>query len=214
MPRGGRGGSDVIAERDRLDPSRTALVVFDMLECHREGIQDAGVIEPVRRLIEACRKREVPIFFARADHREDGSDYNRSLTDTDAAFRAWPKGEQQPQRFAHPPSEMRVISELEQRKEDYDVPKHRWSAFFQTSLELSVRTRGVDTLLLVGGSTHVGIASTAFSARDLDYHVVVIRDCCFGYEPQRRFFLERVFPRMARVRTADEAIAMLDAGPL
>lgn len=198
--------------RDQLDASRSGLVVFDMLECHRAGIEEGRVIDPIRRLIGGCRRHEVPVFFARADHREDGSDYNRSLTDTDSSFRPWPEGEPQPARFGHPRSQMGVIAELEVRPEDYDIPKHRWSALFQTSLELSLRSLGIDTLLLVGGSTHVGIASTAFAARDLDFHVVVIRDGCFGLQLQRDFLFEQVFPRMARVRTADDAIAMLGAG--
>ncbi|MGH2820926.1 MAG: cysteine hydrolase [Actinomycetota bacterium] len=201
-----------MTDRGGLDPRRSGLVVFDMLECHRPGIEEAGVIGPVRRLVEACRERGVPIFFARADHRPDGSDYNRSLTDTDASFRPWPEGAPQPDRFQHPESEMRVIRELRVDGGDYDLPKHRWSAFFQTPLELSLRSRDVDTLLLVGGSTHVGIAATAYAARDLDHHVVVVGDGCFGFEPQRSFFLERVFPRMARVRTVDQAVAMLDGG--
>jgi nicotinamidase-related amidase len=200
------------AARHRLDPAHAGLVVFDMLECHRKSIEEAGVIEPVSRLIQACRQQVIPIFFVRADHRPDGADYNRSLTDTDATFRPWPEGTPQPRRFAHPPSEMRIISELDIRTTDYDVPKHRWSAFFQTSLELSLRTRGIDTLLLAGGSTHVGVASTVFAARDLDYHVIVVGDGCFGFELQRRFFLEHVFPRMARVRTVEETLVMLEAG--
>ncbi|HZK49243.1 MAG TPA: isochorismatase family protein, partial [Thermoleophilia bacterium] len=40
--------------------------------------------------------------------------------------------------------------------------------FHGTCLELLLRARGIDTVLLVGGSTHVGIAATAFAGRDLD----------------------------------------------
>jgi nicotinamidase-related amidase len=47
-----------------------------------------------------------------------------------------------------------------------------------------------------------------FAARDLDYQVIVVRDGLTGYEPQRTFFADNVFPRMCRVRTVDETIAM------
>ena len=94
---------------------------------------------------------------------------------------------------------------------DYDIPKHRWSAFYQTSLDLSLRTRGIDTVMIIGGSTHVGIASTVYAGRDMDYNMVVVRDACTGFEEQREFFLERVFPRMCRVRSVADAIAMLRA---
>jgi NADPH-dependent 2,4-dienoyl-CoA reductase/sulfur reductase-like enzyme len=50
----------------------------------------------------------------------------------------------------------------------------------------------------------------AFAARDMDYQVVVVRDGLTGYEPQRTFFTDQVFPRMCRVRTVDEVVAMFD----
>ena len=73
-----------------------------------------------------------------------------------------------------------------------------------------MRARGADTLLLVGGSTHVGVAATAYAARDLDLQVVVVRDGLTGQEPQRSFFADEVFPRVCRVRTTDEVLAALD----
>lgn len=190
---------------------RAALVVFDMLECYRPKIEAAGAVEPIQRLIAACREHGVPIFYARADHRPDGTDYSRVETDTDSEFRPWSEDHQPQHRFSHPPESMRVLEEFAPRPGDYDLPKHRWNAFFQTPLDLWLRSVGADTVLLVGGSTHVGIASTAFAARDLDYHVVLVRDGLTGFEEQREFFIERVFPRMARIRTVDQVAEMLDA---
>lgn len=189
-----------------LDPRTVGLVVFDMLECYRDKIEAAGAIEPVRRLLGACRDRDIPAFYARADHRADGLDANRTLTDVTPEFEPWDG----PQTFHHPYRRdgYAALAEIAPIDSDYDVPKHRWNALFQTHLDLSLRSRGIDTILLVGGSTHVGIASTAFAARDLDYQVIVVRDGLTGYEPQRTFFADNVFPRMCRVRTVDETIAM------
>lgn len=189
-----------------LDPRTVGLVVFDMLECYRDKIEAAGAIEPVQRLLGACRDRDIPAFYARADHRADGLDANRTLTDVTPEFEPWDG----PQTFHHPYRRdgYAVLAEIAPIDSDYDVPKHRWNALFQTHLDLSLRSRGIDTILLVGGSTHVGIASTAFAARDLDYQVIVVRDGLTGYEPQRTFFADNVFPRMCRVRTVDETIAM------
>jgi len=198
--------------RDRLDSSHTGLVVFDFLEGYRDRIVEAGALDPSVRLVTTCRRLSVPIFFAHADHRADGADLNRVLTDTDASFRPWDEGEAPPDRPSLPEHGMRVLEELGPRESDYDVPKHRWSALYGTHLELSLRTRGIDTVLLIGGSTHVGVASTAFAARDMDFNVVVVSDACFGFELQKAFFLEHVFPRMCRVRTVDQTIAMLDVG--
>jgi nicotinamidase-related amidase len=85
------------------------------------------------------------------------------------------------------------------------VPKYRWSAFYQTYLDLALRTRGVTTIVVAGGSIDVGVASTVFAARDMDYSVIVARDACTSPEgDNHEQFMVRIFPRMARVRTVTE----------
>ncbi|MET0454430.1 MAG: isochorismatase family cysteine hydrolase [Mycobacterium sp.] len=194
------------------DYAATALVVFDMLEAYRKPIEAAGSLAPTARLIEACRRVEVPIFYARADHRADGADFARTMSDTDAQFRPWGRRNPPPTAppFAPGSPESAVLSEIAPQPGDYDVPKHRWSAFHGTHLELSLRSRGIDSILLVGGSTHVGIASTAFDARDRDLQVTIVGDCCHGHDEQRTFFLGKVFPRMCNVRSVDEVIRGLE----
>jgi nicotinamidase-related amidase len=194
---------------EHLDPARTALIVFDLLEHYRAPAQEAGVIGPVRRLVDGCRARGTMVAWARADHRADGADFARTLADVDNQHR--PFGVDNP-RSMRPPhgsgSPMyRTLAELGQRPEDYDIPKHRWSAFHGTHLDTSLRARGIDTVVIVGGSTHVGIASTVYAARDMDYQVVVVRDGLTGRQPQRDFFIEQVFPRVCRVRTVDQVLA-------
>jgi nicotinamidase-related amidase len=194
-----------------LDPSRTGLVVFDMLEAYRAAIEEAGSIEPTQRLMATCRALGVPVFYARADHRADGADFARTATDTDSHFRPWGPDNPVPTTPPHASGTpgLAVLREIAPQPGDYDVPKHRWSAFFGTHLELSLRSRDIDTILLVGGSVHVGIASTAFSARDMDFQVTIVRDCCHGFLEQRQFFMEKVFPRMCRVSTTDDVVAAL-----
>jgi nicotinamidase-related amidase len=189
----------------------TGLVVFDMLEGYREQIESAGSIGPAKRLIEACRTVGVPIFYARADHRADGADFAHTIADTDSHFRPWGPGN--PYRtvppYASGSPELSVLAEIAPQPGDYDVPKHRWSAFHGTHLELSLRSRYIDTILLIGGSVHVGIASTAYEARDKDFQITIVPECCHGFPEQRAFFMEKVFPRMCNVRSIDEVIAGL-----
>ena len=71
--------------------------------------------------------------------------------------------------------------------------------------------RGIDTVIVSGGSTDVGVTSTLYSGRDLDYNMIVASDACGTSHDQRAhdMLMELVFPRMARVRTTDQVIAML-----
>lgn len=199
-------------DEELLEPGRTALVVFDLLEHYRPAAEAAGVIGPVRRLVDGCRSRGAMVAWARADHRTDGADFARTLTDVDNQHRPFGADNPRPTRPPHGSGSpmYRTLAELGQRPEDYDVPKHRWSAFHGTHLDTSLRARRVDTVLVVGGSTHVGVASTVYAARDLDYQIVVVRDGLTGRQPQRDFFAEHVFPRVCRVRTVDQVLAAMD----
>jgi len=106
--------------------------------------------------------------------------------------------------------ETEIVSALAPRAADLIVPKHRWSAFHGTYLDLALRARKADTVILVGASTDVGIASTAFAARDLDYNLVIVEDACTSPEKDsHEQLMRRVFPRMGRVRSARQVVAML-----
>ncbi len=193
----------------------TGLVVFDMLEAYREPIEAAGSIGPTVRLIAACRGAGIPVFYARADHRADGADFARTLADTDGQFRRWGPDNRYRAAPAHASGSpgLSVLAELAPQPDDYDVPKHRWSAFRGTHLELSLRSRDIDTILLVGGSAHVGIAATAYDARDRDFQITIVPECCHGLPEQRAFFMDKVFPRMCNVRSIDEVITGLTPAP-
>ena len=158
----------------------------------------------------------IPVFYAKADHRPDGLDSAHIYSDTGYDLVPW---EDRDQGFTTPYRTVtagdwrgEVIDELKPQPTDYVVAKHRWNAFHQTHLELSLRSRGIDTILLCGGSTHIGIASTAYAARDLDFNLVIVRDACSGLEDNLRQFMERVFPIFARIRITEQAIDMMRQG--
>jgi nicotinamidase-related amidase len=90
--------------------------------------------------------------------------------------------------------------------------KYRWSSFYQTYLDLALRARGIDTLIISGGSTDVGVASTLYSGRDMDYNMIVASDACGTSHDQRAhdMLMELIFPRMARVRTTEQIIQMIE----
>jgi ureidoacrylate peracid hydrolase len=202
---------------ERLDPARTCLLLFDLLEGHvnkdaASRARFAPVIANARRLLDAARARGAMVVYAHADHRADRATSARTLRDTDNRLRPIDPADAE----SHKPiltggtPEARIVAELAPREDEYRVPKHRWSAFHGTYLDLALRTRGADTIILCGGSTDVGIAATAFAARDLDYNLVIVSDACTSpEEDNHRQLMTRVFPRMARVRTCDEVLRML-----
>jgi ureidoacrylate peracid hydrolase len=205
-----------------LDPQKTAVLFFDMLNAYFRGTSEANQrkMEPIVAAAATVRdeaaKRGIPCFFAKADHRPDGLDSAHLLSDTDYSLTPW---EDPNQGFTTayrtvPGSDWRteVIEELHPEPGDYMITKHRWNAFHQTHLELSLRSRGIDTIVICGGATHIGIASTAYAARDLDFNLVIVRDACSGLEDNVKQFMERVFPIFSRIRNAHEVVAMMETG--
>jgi nicotinamidase-related amidase len=200
-----------------LDPARSCLLVFDLLEGHvnrdaESRARFAPVIANVAAVLAAARSRGMMVAYAHADHRADRATSARTIRDTDNRLRPIDPGDDR----SHEPlltggtAETAIVRELAPYASDLLVPKHRWSAFHGTYLDLALRTRKADTIVLAGGSTDVGIASTAFAARDLDYNLVIVSDACTSPEQDNHEqFMRRVFPRMARVRTTAELLAML-----
>lgn len=203
-----------------LRPNHAALVLFDVLEDYvhpadeiKAGVlAERQVVSHLTDLLGGARRVGLPVFFAHANHSPDGSDVVARLTDTDMDLNAWPAGGAEPFRPSVHRGEAgaRIARELTPQAGEILVPKHRWNAFFQTALELNLRTRGLETIVIAGLSTDVGIASTVFSARDGDFGIVVVRDACWAHRgPNHDFFMDRVFPRMARVMTTAQAVALM-----
>ena len=77
-----------------------------------------------------------------------------------------------------------VIPELQRLSEDHIVPKRRFSSFFKTDLDQTLRILGVDTVLVTGIATHVCVLATALDAVSHDFQAVIVEDCCAAHNPQ------------------------------
>jgi nicotinamidase-related amidase len=203
-----------------IDPSRTALILFDFLNCYvhpsdpekERRILATGYVDRAKEMVTAARAAGMPVFYTNGAHRADGLDYGRTLVDANMELEPWPDGPRlmgQPVAIEGTPAGS-IIPELPPQPGDWVMGKPRWSSFVGTSLDVALRGIGVDTILLAGGSTDVGIVATAYSARDLGYHLIVLRDACQSQRPGAQdFCMDRLFPRMARVMTVQQAIGLL-----
>jgi nicotinamidase-related amidase len=176
---------------ERLDTARTCLLLFDLLEGHvnRDDATRSRfrpVIANAEALLHAARVDDVMVAYAHADHRADRATSARTLRDTDnrlVPLRADDAEGHKPLITAGT-AEAQIVRELSPEPGDYLVPKHRWSAFHGTYLDLALR--------------------------DLDYNLVIASDACTSPEEDNHLqFMRRVFPRMARVRTTARILAML-----
>jgi len=90
------------------------------------------------------------------------------------------------------------------------VVKHRISPFFGTELETLLRANDIDTLVLAGVHTSGVVLSTVRHAGDLDYRLVVVRDCCADPDAEvHAMLLDTVIARQAAVVTTAELAGAL-----
>lgn len=207
---------------DALEPKRTCLLFFDttntfvngpsLTSAGRSGMVETAVRNWVR-LLAAARERRMMVAYASTEYRADEGDYYRRIADTDMRLTPLPEPGM---RQTMPPhisdtARVAVIDEIVPQPGDYVIRKARWSPFFQTPLELSLRTQGIDTIVVAGGSTEIGIAATAYAAQALDFDLVVVSDATTSNHADcHEMFMRKVFPRFARVRTTDQVISMLE----
>jgi ureidoacrylate peracid hydrolase len=202
-----------------FDLKKSAMLFFDVLNGYYHSGDAAAKarmkpwVDNAVRLMKAGREAALPIFFAKGNHRADSATSTLLLTDTNNSLKPWPNGEVTKGRMPVIAGDKSsdVVPELDPRPDDYYIPKYRWSAFHQTYLDLALRSRGVDTIIISGGSTDVGVTSTVYSGRDLDYNMIVVRDACGTSHDQRAHdvLMDLIFPRMSRVRTTEQVLEMI-----
>jgi ureidoacrylate peracid hydrolase len=204
---------------NQLDIKKTGILFFDILNGYYHLASETAkarkkpMVDGAVRVMKAGRQAGIPIFFAKGNHRADGATSVALLTDTRIDLKPWPDGVTSKEKSVafEGGNGADVIPELDPRPDDYFIPKYRWSAFHQTYLDLALRAAKIDTLIMSGGSTDVGLAATIFAGRDLDYNMIVVRDACATIHDQRAHdaFMDLIFPRMCRVRTTDQLLDMI-----
>jgi len=93
------------------------------------------------------------------------------------------------------------------------IVKRSWSAFYGTELDLQLRRRGIDTVIITGVATNFGVESTARDAWHHNYAVVIAEDACASRdEAMHHFAINSILPRISRVRSTIDILSGL-AGP-
>jgi nicotinamidase-related amidase len=152
----------------------------------------AEIVERAARLARAFRKRGLPVVLVNV---------------TGAA----PGRTEMPRRnFEFTPDWAELVPELEQQTGDILVSKQRAGAFIGTGLDEILRGRGVTQLFLAGVATTVGVESTARSAYDLGYHVVLVVDAMTDRSVEaHQYGVEKVFPRIGETDTTENVLQVL-----
>jgi biuret amidohydrolase len=155
-----------------LSPKRCALVNVDMQTCFVEGTPLASpdgtaVLERINRLSDVCRKAGMLIVHTRGWMRPDGSNLG-VMREIVPPFLIDLYTEGADTAELHP--------SLLVGEDDVIVNKPRYGGFHGTDLEMVLRSRGVDTVIITGIATNICCETTAREAAERDFRVVFLSD--------------------------------------
>jgi nicotinamidase-related amidase len=157
-------------------PGRTALLLWDMHgDLETRACNAREIVPRLARLTKAARTASVPVYYSLQNHFELATEETpvwvrlrakrEKLTRDAKAVPIVDEG-------AHP-----FVDSLAPQPGDYVFKKRRTNGFEGTDLDLSLRYRGIGTVLIAGISTEGGVEVTARCGLNLGYYMVVLRDC-------------------------------------
>lgn len=178
-----------------FDLKTTALIIIDMQRdfCCRGGFGEAlgndvtptmQVIQPIKRVLEAARRKGMFIIHTREGHRPDLSDcpptklrrgrLKTGIGDVGPMGRILIRGE-----LGHD-----IVEELYPLPGEPVVDKPGKGAFYATDLELILRNRGIQSLIVCGVTTHVCVNTTIREANDRGFECLLLEDCAAAFDPE------------------------------
>lgn len=184
----------------KLDPKTTALVAIDL----QNGIvgrnpepHSAGqVMAHTSQLAESLRAAGGTVVYVHVD-------FNNMLSLPVDAPPMLPPGPLPEELMAFAPGSG-------YQEGDVVIKKRHFGAFAQTPLETVLRERGVETVVLTGISTNIGVESTLRQGTGLGFVFVVVEDACSALSAaEHEASVGGIFKRLARVRSTTEVLAAL-----
>jgi nicotinamidase-related amidase len=184
--------------------NKAALLVMDV----QNGIvsrfaEKEEVLRPIQSAVEAARRHNIPVIFVRVGFSEGYPEVNPK----NKAFSAIAKFGG----MTVADSATQIHESVQPQPNEPVVTKYRVSAFAGSNLEVILRSKQIDTLILSGIATSGVVLSTLREAADKDFGITVLSDACLDADPEvHRVLMEKVFPRQADVLTVEDWIKTLE----
>jgi nicotinamidase-related amidase len=219
------------AKQERIDqlhrcrPGQTAMLVIDMQHAFLdpgaalEVPQGREIVPNVRRLVDLCRQKHVPVVFTEFVYATSVP----CLRGDPFGPEHLPAEEGQPVGFGYPssncliggdvgqgPNSAGTVPELAPRPDELVVRGHTYDKFYGTPLDLALRSRQIRWLIMTGVVTDICVASTLMSAANRDYRVTAVTDGVATLWPEIQQACFDIWRRkFARLRTTAELMEEL-----
>lgn len=185
------------------NPENTALLVMDV----QDGIvgrfdAPTAYLARLRTAVAAARGAGVPVIHVGIGFRTG----HPEISPRNRGFSAMADGD----RFTDADPGTAFHSSVAPRAGEAVVRKKRVSGFAGSDLEMLLRARGIETVVLSGIATSGVVLSTLRQAYDLDFGCVVLADGCLDADEEvHRVLTEKVFARQADVTDVDSWVGTL-----
>lgn len=192
---------------ERIEPSRTALVVIDMVPFFVEEMEYCrGIVPNIVRLGDRLRNAGGTVAWVLP---------GPSATPTlDQEFLGPTVAEMYDRSGGEGPLRERLWHEFDVAEKDILVEKTATSAFFpgRSALPAALEARGIDTVLVTGAVTNVCCESSARDASTLGYRVLMVADANAARRDQdHNATLYTVYRSFGDVRSTADVIGLIDA---
>ncbi len=184
---------------------KTALLVMDCqngIVASLTPAESQKVVTSLSKVIEASRKANIQIVYVVVRFREGYPE----VSSRNALF----QGIKEAGRLKEGAPDADICDQIRPQLGDLIVTKKRISAFTGSDLEQIIRSKGIETLVLTGVSSLGVVESTARSAVDMDYRIIVLEDCCSDRDPDAHQIAMKWFlPRISTVCSSEELLKAL-----
>lgn len=150
---------------------KTAFLLVDM---QNEGGTSAvagmeNLLQNAKTILGKCRELNMPVFYTRHINRADGIALaNREPVDENGA-----------PLYYHSGTDAIEIADLIKPEDgDLIVDKYRYSGFYESNLDLLLKSQGIEQIIVGGVLTDVCVLSTVMDAYYRDYRVSIVEDMC------------------------------------
>ena len=189
-------GQGAVCTMINLEPATTALVLIDLQKgiVNRPTAPHSGpdVVKTSTELANRFRQAGATVVLVNVGFSPDKKDALRQPVDQPPAV---PPG-------GFPADFMEFADGLAQPG-DVRITKRQWGAFYGTEMDLQLRRRGIQTIVLGGIATNIGVESTARQAWEHGYALVFAEDATGGLSAEaHEFAFKNIFPRIGRVTKA------------
>ena len=192
-----------MSEQLNLDKSKTALVMIDLQKGivgrETQPYSAISVVSNSAELADAFRKNNMKVFLVRVTPSDDMQDRLNPIVDNKIQ---WGTGMK--------PDWNQIVNEIGPKAGDFVITKHQWGAFYGTELDLQLRRRNIDTIVLCGIATNIGVESTARFAYEYGYQQIFVEDAMTARSnEEHENTVKFIFPRIGRIRKTKEVLEEL-----